>query len=144
MLLRLSGTGDGKDSSKLSGIETSTADERAIHFADGEQLADVLWRHAPSVEDRHAPASLVPPQRRDPFSNVPMRLTGLRGRGGLAGPDRPDRLVGDHDLRALILVNARQRLSRLSGQQRLGLITGELVPRLADAEDGPQPMAQRG
>src|SRR5205807_8315546 len=93
MLLRLSGTGDGEDSSKLGRIETSSADERAIHFADGEQLADVLWRHAPSVEDRHALACLVPPPRRDPCSNVPVRLTGLRVRGGLAGPDRPDRFI---------------------------------------------------
>jgi hypothetical protein len=36
MLLCLSGTGDGEDSSKLDGIETSSADERAIHVADGE------------------------------------------------------------------------------------------------------------
>src|SRR2546427_5937209 len=106
LLLCLHGTCDGKDSSKLGGIETSPADERTIHFKDGEQLADVLWSHAPSVEDRHALACLVPPQRREPRSNMPVRLAGLRGRGGLAGPDCPDPLVGDHNLRALILVDA--------------------------------------
>src|SRR5439155_6896185 len=125
-------------------IETSPADERAIHAADGEELADVLCRHAPSVEDWYALARLLAPQRRDPRSNVPVRLAGLWGGGGMPGPNRPDRLVRDHDRRALTLVDARQSFRQLSGQHRLSLIAGALVPCLADAENGPQSVAQRG
>src|SRR5207247_11349155 len=128
---------NGDASAEWRGVVPSSTAERAIHFAEGEQFTAVLWRHAPSVEDRHAPAILVPPQRREPRSNVPVRLAGLRRGGGLAGPDRPDRLVGDHDLRALVLVNARQCLRQLRSQHRLGLIAGALVPRLANAEDRP-------
>src|SRR2546426_6126547 len=137
LLLCLHGTCDGKDSSKLGGIETSPADERTIHFKDGEQLADVLWSHAPSVEHRHALACLVPPQRREPRSNMPVRLAGLRGRGGLAGPDCPDRVLGGAKLPAPIPVYARLCLPSFRRPHPLSLIARALGPPLGAAREGP-------
>ena len=72
------------------------------------------------------------------------RLLGLLGGGHLAGPDRPDRLVGDHDVAEPLGVDARQVLLDLMAELALGVAALALLLGLADAQHRQQPGVERG
>ena len=63
-----------------------------------------------------------------------MGLLGLVVRGGLAGADRPDRLVGNNDLCQITLRNLCQPPGDLPAQYRKGITLVALGQGLADAE----------
>ena len=66
----------------------------------------------------------------------------LLGRGGLAGADRPHRLVGDHE--PLVLAGGERDRLDLDLEHELGVAGLALLQRLADAGDHAEPGFERG
>ena len=63
------------------------------------------------------------------------RLLRLLGRRHLPAADRPDRLVGDHDVGEASVGHVLERLLNLIPESSLGLVGVALLLALADAED---------
>ena len=78
-------------------VEARAADQRAVDVGLGHQLADVVGLDGPAVLDPEG-RRVEGPGRDRP--HVGVRLLGDLRRRGAAGADRPDRLVGDHELAA--------------------------------------------
>jgi aminoglycoside phosphotransferase family enzyme len=82
------------DAGEVVGIEARAADEGAVDVGLGHQLGGVARLHRPAVLDAHrAAASRRRPRHRG--AHVGAHGLGVVGRGGLAGADGPDGLVGD-------------------------------------------------
>ena len=113
-------------------VQRGAADERAVDALLREQLLGVLGLDRAAVEHRHVEQAL----------DERVRLARLLGRRGLAGADRPDRLVGDHQP----LVRAGRLGNRLDlePQHEHHLPGLALLERLADAGDHAQPVPERG
>ena len=74
-----------------------------------------------------------------------MRVGGDFRRGGLAGADGPDRLVGDHDFGELLRASSRRcRFWNWLDQHGFGLAALALFQALAHADDRRQPEFERG
>ena len=114
------------------GLERRATDEGAVDRRLREELGGVLGLDRAAVEHRQVEQAL----------DEAVRLLGQRGRGGLAGADRPDRLVCDHEL----LVRARRERDRLDLdlQDELGVAGLALLERLADAGDHGKTGLERG
>ena len=94
-------------------VERGTADERAVDVGLGEELGGVVGLDRAAVEDRDV----------DQAADERVRLLRLLGRRGLAGADRPDRLVGDDE----VLVRLEHR--ELPAEHVLGLAPPRARPR---------------
>ena len=64
--------------------------------------------------------------------------------GRVIGPDRPDRLVGDHQAAARQPLQLRDGRSQLAVDDRLRLTAPSLIGQLADGGDRHQPVPNRG
>ena len=115
-----------------STIERRAADERAVDVRLGGELGGVVGLDRAAVEHRHVEDRL----------DERVRLLRDLGRRGLAGADRPDRLVGDHEVVGVgDTVGDR---ADLAAQHALGLPRLALRLGLADAGDHVQPVLERG
>ena len=108
-------------------VERGAADERAVDVRLGEQLGRVVRLDRAAVEHRHVEQAL----------DERVRLLGDLGRRGLAGADRPDRLVGDDE----VVLGLEHR--DLATQDVLGLPRLALGLGLAHAGDHGQARIER-
>ena len=106
-------------------VEGGAADEGAVDTLLREQLLGVLGLDRAAVEHRHVEQAL----------DECVRLARLLGCRGLAGADRPDRLVGDHQ--ALVLADCVLDRLDLDAQHELHLAGLTLLERLPHARDHP-------
>ncbi len=83
------------DVHELLGLQGGTADEAAVDVRLGQQLSSVLGIHAAAVLNGDATGHPGAVQSANGSTDVGADLASLFGRGGLAGADGPDRLVGD-------------------------------------------------
>ncbi len=84
------------DAGELVGVEAGPADQGAVDVGLGHQLGGVGRLHRAAVLDAHRrrrPSS--PTRSRDHVADERAHGLGVLGRGGAAGADGPDRLVGD-------------------------------------------------
>ena len=70
-----------------------------------------------------------------PLADHRVDFLGEFGRGGLAGADRPDRLVGDHDVRRAVHRHEREALLDLRADDRKRLAGLALLVGFAAADD---------
>src|ERR1700749_3597761 len=107
----LGGLDEGREALRA---ERRTADQGAVDVGEGEELLRVPRLDRAAVEDPHrvglraAPAQHVADER--------ARLLGLLGGRDLAGADRPDRLVGDHDLCDVLVADLGEVRLQLAGE----------------------------
>src|SRR5947209_8552547 len=86
------------DSQKLVRLEAGAADQRAVDIARGQQFAGVAALDRAAVKQAHA--ARIGDQPAQHLADVRMRCGDLRRGRRLAGADRPDRLIGDDELRS--------------------------------------------
>ncbi len=123
-------------------LKRRAADESAVDVIQRQQLGGVLRLHRPAVEDPHPlrrRSVAIADQRPDEAD----RFLRLIGRRRAAGADRPDRLIGDHDLRQPLVGNAREVLLHLLAQLAIGLVVVALGLRLANTQDRRQACSER-
>ena len=116
------------------GLEGGTADEGTVDVLLLEEAGDVLGLGRAAVEDADAIGGLLAKDLGQGLADGAADLLGVIGRGGLAGADGPDGLVGDdvlggvRDLQALGVgldlvhdkVNVRAGLADLKGLAAAG------------------------
>ena len=130
------------DRGERLGVQAGAAHQRAVDVGQRQQLGGVVGLDAAAVEDPRALGLLAGavgderPDERD-------RLLGLLGGRHPPGPDRPDRLVGDHHVAEPLGLDAGQVLLDLVAELALGVAALALVLGLADAQDRQQPGGER-
>src|SRR3989441_9157326 len=132
--LRLGPAVRAHDGQELRGIETRSADECAINLRLHAELGCVRRRHAATVQNAglHGSFSVFAPQR---LTDEPDDAVGLLPRCGAAGPNRPDRLIRDHERTDLLGRQHRDHDFDLPGDHTLGLPGVPLLQALAYAEN---------
>src|SRR3954468_1528325 len=122
------------DPCELRRVQARPAHECTVDVGLTEQLARVLVVDAAAVLDTDLVrelAVLVAHKCADERARVLRDLW----RGDLAGPDRPDRLVGDHHPRDCLGVYVLERFLDLVAKTPLRLAVLALVLELADTQD---------
>src|SRR5207302_10883850 len=76
-------------------FQRCAAHQRAVDVRLTEQVGGVLGLDRPAVLDAHRVRHLSARELAQEPADLPVHLLRLRGGGGLAGADGPDRLVGD-------------------------------------------------
>ena len=89
----------------------------------------------PAVEDPTESAAAPLPRLGHDRTHMARTRLGVLGARRVAGPDRPDGLVSDHQAADLGTAEALERSGDLAGQDLLGLAGVALVLVLADADD---------
>src|SRR5262245_2982140 len=126
------------DPGECRGVEARAAHERAVDIGLRHQLVDVLGLHRPAVLDPDpVPRSAEP--RAHALAHERVHLLGGLRRRGPAGADRPDRLVGDHELGRARLGHQREAARELAGHDVDRAAGLALLERLADAHDRRDP-----
>src|SRR4051812_39232702 len=100
-------------------VERGAADEGAVDVGQREQLLGVAGLDRAAIEDPDLIGS-GPPHAQD-VADEGAGLLRLLCRGGAAGADRPDRLVGDHDAGDLVGLDGTEVGLQLALQHFLGL-----------------------
>ena len=116
-------------------LERGAADEAAVDVGLGEELLRVGRLAGAAVEDRGVVRDGLVEEAGEDFADVGVDLLGLGRRGGLAGADGPDGLIGDDDLLHVLggeVLEDGLGLGGANGEVLAGLA---LVEVLADAED---------
>src|SRR3954452_7060550 len=135
-------SGQRDDRVERLGVERRPADEPAVAVGQREQLVRVVGLHRAAVDDPHPLGRLLGAVA-DQRAAEAERILGLLGRRDLAGPDRPDRLVGDHDVAEALVGDLAQVLLDLVAQVSLGVARLALVLGLTHAEDRDEPGVER-
>src|ERR1700683_880631 len=85
------------DGGERIGLETGAADESAIDLSLAEESGRVVWLDTAAVEDAHGVGNVGAEELGDFSADDIVRVRSHLGRGGFAGADGPDRLVGGGD-----------------------------------------------
>src|SRR2546425_3165013 len=127
------------DRQELRGIETRSADEGAINLRLLAELRCIRRRHAATVKDAGLRGSFsVFAAKR--LTDEPDDAVGLLPRCGAAGPNRPDRLIRDHERADLVSGQHRDPNFTLPGDHALSLLSVPLIQALAHAENWNEPV----
>ena len=132
----------GDDAHEVAGLEGGAADEAAVDVGLGEQFGGVAGLAAAAVEDGgvvgHLCAVLVGEQAADEGVD----FLCLVARGGLAGTDGPDGLIGDDDVGHLLGGQVEQGVADFGTDNLLERTVLALLEALAAAEDHLQAVLQ--
>src|SRR5215475_3560721 len=88
-----------KNLGKRSGIQTGAANEGAVNIGLGHQRSNVLRSHTATVLDTHRVRDGLTPYLREQRAQETMHLLSLARRRSHASTNRPQGLIGQHDLR---------------------------------------------
>src|SRR5512134_955672 len=121
------------------GVERRAAHQHAIQLPLGEQVPDVPEIDAAPVQHRHLRRTPVA----QPASHLPVDRRRIGGCGVLPRPDRPDRLVGDHDVVQVIGPQAFEPRRELTHDDAERLAGFPLRQGLAHAEHRDQVGVER-
>src|SRR6185436_15320833 len=126
---------------EVSWVEAGAADQRSVDVGLGHQLRRIVGLHRAAVEDanRVSRAAAYSKGVADEGAGFLSLLWGRR----TPGADRPDRLVGDHDLRDCAPIDIGKVSLELALEDCLGLAGVACLLALADAEDRLQSGGQR-
>src|SRR5262245_29443765 len=91
----------------------------------------------PAIENADGTPLLFPSHFNEIAPDLPMHLFDLTARRGAAGPDGPDRLIGDHGVGAA--ETCRERAGKLPGDDLERPSRFALLQGLADADDRSEP-----
>src|SRR5437870_2104937 len=114
MLMRFLFLLEMDDPGECRGVEARAAHECAVDVGLRHQVVDVLGLDRAAVLDPDRVAGGAEP-RTEPLAHEPVHLLRGLGRGGAAGADRPNRLVGDHQLGGARIGYERQAAGDLAG-----------------------------
>jgi hypothetical protein len=118
---------------EIDGLQAGAADQGAIDVGDRHQLGGVRGLDGTAIQDADPSAlGAEPAAQRFPYRG--MDLLDIPGRRGEPGSDRPDRLIGHHQVVGARSI--RQRMGKLVATN-LKRLTGVALPLgLPDADDG--------
>src|SRR5438132_3861419 len=116
------------------GVEAGSADQEAVYSSQPEELSRVARVDRAAVQEPQLPA------RRQELGELRRGGGGILRRRRPAGPDRPDRLVRDHERSIGRIV--RERLG-LPGERLRGPTGFPVLLRLSDAVDRHEPVLAR-
>src|ERR1700733_12583565 len=91
-------TVDRGDSQKIIGLKARAADKGAIDVVDTQQFPRVRRRNRSTIQDTHSISHFAMP-RTQPLANEAVHLGDILGLRRPAAPDRPDRLLGNGEMR---------------------------------------------
>lgn len=110
-------------SSELTGrLQAGTANEEAVNIGLGRELAAVLLADGTTVDDTDVILSLGADGLAEPLTDSGVNLLSLLGGSDLAGTNSPDGLVGNNDLRPLLLGQLLGGGVELTGNDLNGLV----------------------
>src|SRR5437899_2591869 len=119
------------DSQKFVGLQAGAANQGAVDVARRQQLGGIAALHRTAIEQPHG--GRLCGQTAQYLANMRVRCGHFRRGRGLAGTDRPHRLVGHHELGCRrTRRNAALELALEHRQRLAGLALGQ---RLADADN---------
>src|ERR1017187_7165379 len=118
---------------EIGRFQAGAAHQRAIDVRNFHQFPGVRGFYRAAIEDTHfSPFTAKPCGEEIP--DKPMYLLDISNGRGQAGADRPDRLIGHHQIVGVSLV--RQGKAQLSAADVEGLPGIALMLGFADADDG--------
>src|SRR5580704_6843517 len=123
---------------ELVSLEAGAADQRAVDIVDAEQLLGIRRLDGAAVENPNALPGIAITGAK-PLADEAVHVENIVLGRRHAGADRPDRLIGDDEIRKPI----RQRAVELRAHDRLGLAGIAFGARLADTDDGEEAGAAR-
>src|SRR5271170_803012 len=132
--LRTSRSGSGAhltipaDPDEFPGIETGTAHQAAVNVRLRHDRSHVAGLNRPAIQDTHTGRHYVPVNGGNAAADGAAGFLAHLGRGDLAGPDGPDRLVGERQARDLLAQHAVQ------AAVQLGEYVADVVARLAHVQ----------
>ncbi len=126
------------------GVEAGSADEGAVDFRLVEQGDGVVGLDAASVEDADAVGYVAAQAAGDLAADEQVGFGCHLGRGGLAGADGPDGLVGDDDIFRVFRSDTDKGKRDLLAQDFVGVSSFALGEDFADADDGRELVLERG
>src|SRR6202035_3799934 len=131
---------NGYDIQESPRVKTGTPDEEAVDVALGDQAGGIVRRHRPPVEDRRRLGLPLSQRLREGGAEEPMHLLRRLGGGGLAGADRPYRLIGQGEA----IGTASGGGAQLPRQHLESPLRHPLLARLADADERQQAVPRGG
>jgi hypothetical protein len=123
-------------------FQTRTPNQEAVDITLLGQLLAIFLTHATTIDNSRLLRRLLRHMIAQPFPNLSMYLLRLFRRGNLARPNRPNRLIRNHDLRPVfrLLGDGFQ----LCGDHFDGLVTLSLIQCFSTAQDDTQTSVERG
>jgi len=133
-------SGRARNGREIRRLERSATNQAAVDISLSKQLGRVVGLDAAAIQQRHLGRLRL--SRLELATQECVNSLSLLGRSGLAGADRPDRLVSHHDLNQLRTqgVNDRLHLTRHHG---LGLPCFAFGQRFTHTDNGCQAVSQR-
>ena len=130
------------DGCEVSALQGGAADQAAVNIRLSQQLGCVLGVHRTTVLDGDAASCTCAILLAQAVTDCAADLARLLSGRGLAGADRPDRLVSDNNLLDVLHSNALQRDLDLLADNLHGHILLALGQALANAQDRTQAVLQ--
>ena len=121
-----------RDRKEIGRFQAGAADQRAIDVGDRHQFPRVRGFYRAAIENTD-PGPLAVKSRSEEFPDKLMNLLNIFGRRGQAGADRPNRLIGHHQIVGPRAV--RQRDVELPAADVEGMTGIALALGFADADD---------
>src|SRR6185312_14695939 len=122
-----------RDREEVRGFQAGAADQRAVDVDNRHQFRRVRRLDGTAIEDPH-PGPLPLEARHEGIPDKAMNLLDILSSRRQSGADRPDRLIGDHQIGRRRAVGQRSPELAAADIQRLAAVA--LMPGLADADDG--------
>ena len=133
--VRLLLSSGGDDACEIGSLESRTTDKTAVDILLGEELSSIARLHGATILDTDRLSRLGADELCERLADKGMDLLSLIGRGGLAGADRPHRLVRNHELVAISGGDILEADVHLALDDFVELSGFALLERLADAHD---------
>src|SRR3954468_15265359 len=131
------------DAAELLVVQAGPTDQTAVDVELRHDPGNVRGLDRPAVEDPHGVGRRLPPRLRHVLPDRRTDLVGVLRRRHLAGPDRPHRLVGDHECGDLLRGQPRERpLDLFPCVLDVALVLADVKP-LPDAHDRCDPRRDR-
>ena len=114
-----------RDRQEIRRLEAGAADQRAVDVGDRHQFGGVRWLDRAAIEDADL-GPLALEAIGQGIADKPVNLLDIGGRRGQPGTDRPDRLIGDHQIGRCRAI--RQRSIQLAADRCGGSVRHRAAP----------------